>query len=72
MKTPHNIEARKFPGHDYRVGYDAHGYAWRIRGTTGGYIARPSRTDRYGCICADTLADMGSLLSCTFATESSK
>lgn len=31
-RIPHNIEARRFAGHAYRVGYGADGYAVRIYG----------------------------------------
>lgn len=69
-RIPHNIEPRKFDGHTYRVGYDAYGYAWRIRGDSRrGYSAMPARTDLDGSIWANTLADMGARLSSTSATS---
>lgn len=44
MKSFHNIETRKFPGHDYYVGYGG-GKVWRIwRTTWKGWIADSDAT----------------------------
>ena len=59
---PNNIESRKFPGHTYRVGYDASGYAWRIVGSTGDYAARPSRPDLGGYVFGRSLNEIGAKL----------
>lgn len=46
MKSFHNIESRKFPGHDYYVGYGG-GHVWRIwRTTWKGWIAANQTTGK--------------------------
>lgn len=62
-RIPHNIEARPFAGHSYRVGYGA-GLVWRITRSTssfGSWCARAQGpdADRVPLVFAFTLADLG-------------
>lgn len=63
MRYPANIEGSKY-GKNYRIGYAAHGYAFRIFGRSGAYRAQ-SRHDQQS-LHASTLAEMSELLARTF------
>lgn len=63
-KSFDNIEYNKFPGQKHYVGYAPLSGVWRIKGTTGRYVAFcQSGRDPLGSFCADSLAECSSLLS---------
>jgi hypothetical protein len=66
-KSFHNVETRKSPFGDYRIGYALTGGRWTIRKTGRQHYtaweARPRWPNGLGCFHARTLAEVSAKLS---------
>lgn len=66
MRNFHNIEARKFPGKDYYVGYGRLCSVWHIKGKSGNWYCTPSPSSTIQGVSffARTLSEVSKELDC--------